>query len=289
MMIPYPSPRRSFGGGLSGPAYITRQNLPIGDEGATHLTWTESAITSKEALYALVTVIDPTIPLSAVHYDWLTVGSGGGGGSGSGATGGLGAAVQVRSGKLIDVADGDIAIDIAQGGAAGMNGFYTSITASDDFEISGAQGGNSGFGGSTARAETQQLWLFGHGSYIDFADPTLTTNDWGAPSSKHGPGCGGRLQASDETWTSGAFGLSQLGGNGCNADPWMIGGGFNGGPGFDADNSIFLSCGGGGSSNPSGAGGNGGLGGGGGGAGSTAGGVGGNGLSRLRLWIESIS
>ncbi|MBY3363753.1 hypothetical protein [Rhizobium laguerreae] len=297
MMIPYPSPRKSSGGGNSGPVRVRKRYFPIGTGGATFVAHTESAVTSKAALIAEIQAIDPTIPATAIGQEFLAIGGGGNGGVGVGATGGLGGGTKFVEIMLSEVSDGDIAIEIGAGASAGSPapgaGAATSVIDGST-EICAASGGFGGVAeGQTPTAD--EVYSLAVSNNADYPNPMSTGSFFGGPASASGSGCGGRLPTSTEMWPDpmGMGVFYQSGGTACNAEPWRVYGGFgSGAAGSPCDDTVFRSCGGGGASNSSGDGGDGGDGGGGGGAGGDGflGGAGGNGRLRRRPFAwESVA
>lgn len=191
------------GTGPTGPLYAKKRIISVGEYN-NYVHWTESTVTNRAALYALVQAVDPTIPLNAIMMDRSLCGGGGGGPSGEGAFGGFGAFMSTDTIALSAFnPDSDIHIEIGAGGAGtalgwGLQGSQTNMTEYIDgffvneTSITAAGGDGGSVDLDAMKRSYHQCIEIG----VQMPDP-MTKLDGRAVGSSNGPGCGAWAEAGE--------------------------------------------------------------------------------------------
>ncbi|WP_027489234.1 glycine-rich domain-containing protein [Allorhizobium undicola] len=238
--LPYPSPRRSAGGGASR-VPISARILHYDADGLDHLKITTSLSTTTADLIAQILAPEPALDPRQVEIDIMVIGGGGQGAVGETAYGGLPGCVCRRKQWLSELAKaGDVYIDIGAGGddpssaswvAGNVSSFRVNFVDGSSFYVDAV----GGAGGTLDAHQHQQNYrqMVGYGA--TYADPSA---DLDGISNPFGPGGGGNIADS----TAGMGGWASR----ADANYSLPGANTPGGYAQDAFANWFLQFGGGG-------------------------------------------
>ncbi|MCZ7890433.1 hypothetical protein O9X99_01965 [Agrobacterium salinitolerans] len=194
--LPYPSPRKSSGGGFAGPTFIRpvpRRLLIDQINNRNFLETITSTALTKPDLVGFAHAVEPGLPVSALGWERFLIGPGGAGFSGRGYGGLPGGTARdivpfdaIPEDAVIQIEIG--APGVGQVGGQGTYAGYSSVTFGDNYlRVEGGMPGE----GSQENQRALHLWAMQAGITISDLGQNIWPNQQPVgPSSFAGPGAG---------------------------------------------------------------------------------------------------